>query len=502
MAMYRYGAAEVVVPSIDTKVWQKYLKSCGNTSKVAKTVLGKYSPSKYLLSHCTIVGAVETELADPKKSSTDFYIHPSYSDLINNNGDAWSKKMLAASYRTFIGSNNYLEHVQIPELSKGKVIDAVLREVPIGKDKLGNELTTYYTDILVATERRHKSLIAGIESGVMNSLSMGCRIAFSICSKCGNKAVDDTEACEHVRYQKNSTFFDDHGVQRKVAELCGHFSEEGSVTFIDASWVEKPAFTGAVIRNIIAPPEQVMAKIEEASKKKAFLFKEGDFLKAAAKKEDEPVEDAPAKEEDDDSSAEMDNSFPGEESATPEEEPALDQNSADLWKSRIKDRLLRDIGDEIIQELSGEPESNSNDLETLDESLIRPTASVALKQMYKMKKSWDNYLCKTANCEDKKLYEKLKFGTYMILTGSDLTSLSEYGYNRRDFLAVMSFLDRCFNKPLNIGLKKAIAELNGTDGLDLDTTVYSLQKIAGKRLNDSEVERSLTWLRAMDSYPV
>ncbi len=517
MAMLKFGAAVVAEPSVDSGQWQKSVCcghkakcTCGTGSckvKVAKTVIAKYAPEKYLLSHCTIIGAVDTELADLKNANSDYFIHPAYSTLVNNNGDAWSKKMLASCYRTFIGSNNYLEHVQIPELSKGKVIDAVLREVPIGKDKKGNDLTTYYVDILVATERKHKDLVAKIQNGTMNSLSMGCKISYSICSKCGNKAVDDSEACEHVRFQKNNMFFDDYGTQRKVAELCGHFNEPESVTFIDASWVENPAFTGAVIRNIINPPENVMAKIEKAETIETYKFSDGDYLKAAhiAAEPEDPPADEPAVEED---------AVPGEEDAAPEEtatpdvpeapppeEPPLDQNSADAWKKKIKERLMRDLGDEIVKDLSGEGEGGDRELETLDDTLIHPTASTALKQMYMMKKSWDQYLHEVFGSEDKKTFDRLKFGTYMVLTSNDLTTLKDYGYNRRDFLAVMSCLDGCFKNPLTLGIKKAVAELGSTKGLDLDTTVYSLQKLAGRRLNDSEVERSITWLRAMDSYP-
>ena len=69
---------------------------------------------------------------------------------------------------------------QIPELSKGKVIDAVLREVPVGKDKEGKDIATYYVDILVATNRKHKDLVAKIETvgdfffvnGMQNSLQL------------------------------------------------------------------------------------------------------------------------------------------------------------------------------------------------------------------------------------------------------------------------------------------------------------------------------------------
>lgn len=102
------------------------------------------------------------------------------------------------------------EHIQIPELSKGKVIDAVARD-------LGD---TVYVDILVATNRKHGELVADIEAGKINTLSMGCSIQYSICTKCGNVAADETELCFHVKYEKGNHFHDHAGKKRVVAELC------------------------------------------------------------------------------------------------------------------------------------------------------------------------------------------------------------------------------------------------------------------------------------------
>lgn len=535
MAMMRYSSATVIEPCVKPEQWEKNINHhrvvCGDKNcrvKTAKTILAKYSPDKYLLSHCTIIAAVDTELANPSDPQSDYFIHPAYSKFINNNGDAWSKQMLASCYRSFIGSNNYLEHIQIPELSKGKVIDAILREVPIGKDKTGKDLTTYYVDILVATERKHKDLIRRIQAKELSTLSMGCKIAYSICSKCGKKAIDETEACQHVRFEKNNVFYDDNGIQRKVGELCGHFSEPESVTFIDASWVINPAFTGAVIRNIVNPPENIMAKLEIANAKDSYVVRDGDFLKAAHKeaqdedkpaekdeppkesKEPEVKEDAPAavEEEPAEEPALEDNAAPGEEESAPEETstpvpetPAPEPESpVKTWKKDIKKKLLDELSNDLIKEFTEEAEGKTNELETLDESLIQPTASSAFRKMWLFKRGWENYLKKTAKNIDKKNFNKLRLGTYMILTSNDLTTLATYGFNRRDFLAVMSYIDKCFKRPLSLGLKKAIAELNGTKDLTLNTAVYSLQKLSSRKLEEYEMKKALTWLRAMDFY--
>lgn len=142
------------------------------------------------------------------------------------------------------------EHVQVEDLSKGRIIDAVARDI-------GESI---YVDILVATDRKHKELVRDIESGRMGSLSMGCTTETTTCSKCGNVAVDETETCDCVRYSKGNVFMDEAGKRHRVAETCGHPSLDptGGVTFIEASWVANPAFTGAVMRNILTP-EQVSA---------------------------------------------------------------------------------------------------------------------------------------------------------------------------------------------------------------------------------------------------
>jgi hypothetical protein len=136
------------------------------------------------------------------------------------------------------------EHVQLEELSKGRILDAVARD-------LGD---TVYVDLLLATDRRHVELCKAIESKDLYTLSMGCTISFSICTQCGNKAVDESEMCDHIKYKKGSTFTDESGNQCKVAELCGHYTEEpnAGIQFVEASWVEVPAFAGAVLNETLS----------------------------------------------------------------------------------------------------------------------------------------------------------------------------------------------------------------------------------------------------------
>lgn len=262
MAFLKKAKAAVVRPAIDLTGWNKIrVASTGGvpfTKESAKVVLQQYDPQNFLLTHCTIIASVDTESVQAPLGTqvvdgfqidrrySDFYVTGSTQKYINNNHDAWEKKLLLTCFKTFVGAENYVEHIQIPAMSKGKIIDAAARDV-------GDSV---YVDILVATDRKHAPLIKAITGGQLTTLSMGCQVQFTICSKCGNVAYDETQLCPHIRYQKGTDFFDELGNRRRISELCGHVNAEpGSVKFIEASWVANPAFVGAVLRNILSPEE-------------------------------------------------------------------------------------------------------------------------------------------------------------------------------------------------------------------------------------------------------
>ncbi len=262
MSFRRTANAIVSKTAIHFDEWMDELRqqhegavSKDHVGRVAKDVLRKCDPKQYLLSHATIVASVDAYA--PKGSSTgkrmergvqievrypDFRVKPECQEIINNNGDAWERSLLLSSYRTFIGAPNYLEHIQIPELSKGFIVDAIARD-------LGS---TCYIDILVATDRKHQVLVSDIMAGNIDSMSMGCISLFTICNKCGNVASDDTQLCPCIMYDgKNTKFASDDGHEHKLGELIGHVSVPNSNTFIEASWVRNPAFRGAQRRNFL-----------------------------------------------------------------------------------------------------------------------------------------------------------------------------------------------------------------------------------------------------------
>ena len=257
MGFPKYAKARVTNATINQAVWEDIrAKACSPSPtfeirKASQVVLQQYDPAQYLLSHCTIIASVDTETptglptgkqmfdgVQIDRKFQDFYITAGTTKYVNNNNDAWERKLLLSSFRTFIGGENYVEHIQIPELSKGKIIDAAARDI-------GDSV---YVNILIATDRKHRDLISAILDGTLSTLSMGCHVSFTICTKCGNVAEDETQLCRHIKYEKGQWFIDASGKRRKIAELCGHIKvEPGSVKFIEGSWVANPAFVGAVL---------------------------------------------------------------------------------------------------------------------------------------------------------------------------------------------------------------------------------------------------------------
>lgn len=294
MAFLRYAKSTIVKPKIFGHEWEN-IRVASKSNRFdyslktqAEKILGEsFTPEKYLLTHSTIVCSVDTESVKGSKTGSteydgekinrryaDFRVLSSCDKYINNNLDCWSRGVIKKAFKTFIGSDNFVEHIQVAELSKGKIIDAVLRDI-------GDSL---YVDILVATNKKHTDLVNQILSGEMNAMSMGCSVDYTICTKCGNVASDETEMCKHIKYEKGNVFYDEKGQPHRVAELCGHESEDptGGVTFIEASWVATPAFVGAVARNTIDTPSSFDKKLAQdsmlsktASYKFAFDFDDG-----------------------------------------------------------------------------------------------------------------------------------------------------------------------------------------------------------------------------------
>lgn len=193
----------------------------------------------YIYIHTTIMASVDLE------PGSDYFITRATEKYINTNADAWPREELLKDYHTFIESGVvYVEHDQNPERAKGKILDAVARD-------MGD---TILIDLLFCVDKRHKDLVHNIETGIANAVSMGCTTKYTICSICGNVAHDENEYCTHVKRQQNQMIRCADGVYRKACELCYGNS------FYDCSIVANPAFAGAVFRRLVAA-DQVSSQL-------------------------------------------------------------------------------------------------------------------------------------------------------------------------------------------------------------------------------------------------
>lgn len=229
-------------------------KSLGNkrfAKRSMKVDWKKYTIENYLFAHTTIVASVETE-------KDGFTIKDPCYELVNANGNSWTNEVLKGCFRTFIGKPVFEEHVEIPGLSKGIILDAVLRPVEyVGSN--GKTANVYYCDLMTATDRRHKMLVNDIETGKLSTQSMGVRLNYATCSVCGAVIGNDDEECEHLKNDMGNWVFY-KGKKKFCAELVGSVDKKGkyvkdSCDFFETSWVESPAFEGAVLNHFIETPE-------------------------------------------------------------------------------------------------------------------------------------------------------------------------------------------------------------------------------------------------------
>ena len=113
---------------------------------------------------------------------------------INQNYDGWPSSELKKSYRTFLGKPCFVNHQNFdPRKARGKVVAA--RYIENGRDK-------YIETVMEIDAQRFPKLAHEIKTGGMDSVSMGVEAGFTICSYCGNRAVDVPEFCAHVKYHK------------------------------------------------------------------------------------------------------------------------------------------------------------------------------------------------------------------------------------------------------------------------------------------------------------
>ena len=211
-----------------------------------------FNSNDWLLSQTTAVASVDIV--------NNFKISPSTAKFVNNNGNAFSDRILQKYYKTFIGAHNYKNHNQNPKESYGIILDAVLRAVPY------QDTVVYYVDTLIATYRhKDKAWAKAIENGVVKFVSMGAESSSFRCSYCGNIPTSVDEFCDHFKYSRGKYFIDEKGRKLRIAHLVEDYKNkagEGYVDFIELSYLDvNPAFSGASQAHIIQLPADTDFKL-------------------------------------------------------------------------------------------------------------------------------------------------------------------------------------------------------------------------------------------------
>jgi hypothetical protein len=133
----------------------------------------------------------------------DYDVRPGYlyvrsraiSSRCNDNFDEFPAAELAKSYASFKGKPVFVNHNnEDHKRARGVVIDAVLH-----KDANRDGSPDHWVEVLMEVDAlRFPRLAAEILSGNIARTSMGCDVAYSICSACKNKATSPAEYCVHI----------------------------------------------------------------------------------------------------------------------------------------------------------------------------------------------------------------------------------------------------------------------------------------------------------------
>lgn len=242
MAFIKHGSAVLTRQIMPIETWCESKVAHATDSKPESYLdLTDFPVDRFLFSQATIMGSVALD-------RNGYYIKAGYEPLVNMNGDCWTNEVTLKTHNTYRGAYNFLNHIQIPEQSKGTILDSVPYI-----SKTANGLPSVYVDILVATDKKHASLCSDISDGRLNTMSLGSIVKISTCSKCGKTCRTGSDYCTHLLNERRGMFEDEHGTRRIIAEICGREDVSDSNVFIEASWVYEPAFYGAVKKHQVTP---------------------------------------------------------------------------------------------------------------------------------------------------------------------------------------------------------------------------------------------------------
>ncbi len=117
------------------------------------------------------------------------------SSRINENFDGFSADEIEKGYKTFLGKPVFVSHHNSNHRrARGAIVDVALH-----KDALADGSPDTWVEVLMMVDAvNFPKLAQGILAGEIARTSMGCDVAYSSCTFCGNKAYTEAEYCSHI----------------------------------------------------------------------------------------------------------------------------------------------------------------------------------------------------------------------------------------------------------------------------------------------------------------
>jgi len=169
---------------------------------------------------------------------------------VNQNYDGWPSAELKEAAHTFVGKPVFVNHENYdPKKARGVVVAA--RYIENGADK-------YIETVMEIDAKRFPKLAHEIRTGGLDSVSMGAEAGFTICSACGNKAVDEDDFCDHVRFHKGERIHVRNRRTGKVEEKLV-FESCHKLSFFELSYVFDPADETAVASKVLVANRRTAA---------------------------------------------------------------------------------------------------------------------------------------------------------------------------------------------------------------------------------------------------
>jgi hypothetical protein len=159
------------------------------------------------------------------------------SSRCNDNFDEFPADELAKAYASFNGKPVFVNHVNDDHRrARGVIIDSALH-----KDANRDGTRDWWVEVLMEVDAvRFPRLAKEILAGNIARTSMGCDVAFSVCSACNNRATTPAEYCQHIPASKGMMLYRTMAAGHKVGEIIRETCY-GLKFFENSLLVEPPA---------------------------------------------------------------------------------------------------------------------------------------------------------------------------------------------------------------------------------------------------------------------